>query len=254
MWRLRLPLPRRPDGASLLARPRACGSRPGRYPPGRRPVTGTGAEPDRRSEAGRERGAGAGGGIHRPGRAVYELETAARLQKVVILAGLAGTGKTELAKASGRWWQDTGEAERPEWASSRRHRDHPRRNRSRACAGLTKRQMLGSQVPPARTVSSTGAPAAARRRAAATMSCARGTRGLTRWHATHRDAARLPGEVAGRLQPGLHVDQDRADVLVLDDRGRAAAPFSRGEGQGGLEGRPRRRLARVGCSRGHRAS
>jgi tetratricopeptide (TPR) repeat protein len=45
----------------------------------------------------------------------YELETAARLQKVVILQGLAGTGKTELAKAFGRWWEDTGAVERPEW-------------------------------------------------------------------------------------------------------------------------------------------
>jgi tetratricopeptide (TPR) repeat protein len=45
----------------------------------------------------------------------YELETAARLQKVVILVGVAGTGKTELAKAFGRWWQDTGGVERPEW-------------------------------------------------------------------------------------------------------------------------------------------
>jgi hypothetical protein len=34
---------------------------------------------------------------------------------VIILAGTAGTGKTELAKAFGRWWQDTGGVEQPEW-------------------------------------------------------------------------------------------------------------------------------------------
>ena len=67
-------------------------------------------------------GAGGPGGVLAPvgvftGRdgLFYELETAARLQKVVILAGPAGTGKTELAKAFGRWWQDTGGVEQPEW-------------------------------------------------------------------------------------------------------------------------------------------
>jgi tetratricopeptide (TPR) repeat protein len=45
----------------------------------------------------------------------YELEAAARRQKVVLLVGPAGTGKTELAKGFGRWWRDTGGVERPEW-------------------------------------------------------------------------------------------------------------------------------------------
>ena len=45
----------------------------------------------------------------------YELETAAWLQRVVVLFGPAGSGKTELAKAFGRWWQDTSGVERPEW-------------------------------------------------------------------------------------------------------------------------------------------
>jgi hypothetical protein len=44
----------------------------------------------------------------------YDLEAAARMQKVVVLVGPGGTGKTELAKAFGRWWQDTGGIERPE--------------------------------------------------------------------------------------------------------------------------------------------
>ncbi len=69
-----------------------------------------------------EGGTGSAGGVLAPvgvftGRdgLFYELETAARLQKVVILAGPAGTGKTELAKAFGRWWQDTGGVEQPSW-------------------------------------------------------------------------------------------------------------------------------------------
>ena len=43
----------------------------------------------------------------------YDLEQAARLQKVVVLTGSGGTGKTELAKAFGRWWRDTGGIDDP---------------------------------------------------------------------------------------------------------------------------------------------
>ncbi|WP_324796954.1 tetratricopeptide repeat protein [Streptomyces cyaneofuscatus] len=45
----------------------------------------------------------------------YTLDTAARLQHVVVVHGPGGTGKTELAKAFGRWWRDTGGVEKPEW-------------------------------------------------------------------------------------------------------------------------------------------
>jgi hypothetical protein len=45
----------------------------------------------------------------------FQLEAAARLQKVVVLHGPGGTGKTELAKAFGRWWRDTGGVEEPGW-------------------------------------------------------------------------------------------------------------------------------------------
>ena len=45
----------------------------------------------------------------------FELEVAAQLSRVVVLHGPAGTGKTELAKAFGRWWQDTGGVEQRDW-------------------------------------------------------------------------------------------------------------------------------------------
>ncbi|PKV86344.1 tetratricopeptide repeat protein [Streptomyces sp. TLI_146] len=45
----------------------------------------------------------------------YRLDVAARLQRVVVLHGPGGTGKTELAKAFGRWCRDTGAVDRPEW-------------------------------------------------------------------------------------------------------------------------------------------
>jgi tetratricopeptide (TPR) repeat protein len=43
----------------------------------------------------------------------YEMEVAARLQRVMLLHGPGGTGKTELAKAFGRWWRDTGAVAEP---------------------------------------------------------------------------------------------------------------------------------------------
>jgi tetratricopeptide (TPR) repeat protein len=46
---------------------------------------------------------------------LYTLDVAARLQRVVVLHGPGGTGKTELAKAFGRWWRDTGGVDEPEW-------------------------------------------------------------------------------------------------------------------------------------------
>ena len=45
----------------------------------------------------------------------YDLEQALPRQRVVLLYGSAGTGKTELAKAFGRWWQATGGVDKPDW-------------------------------------------------------------------------------------------------------------------------------------------
>ncbi|MFG1606461.1 tetratricopeptide repeat protein [Actinoplanes sp. NPDC049265] len=55
-----------------------------------------------------------GGFVGRDGL-FYDLEVATRLQKIVLLHGPGGTGKTELAKAFGRWWRDTGGVDDPDW-------------------------------------------------------------------------------------------------------------------------------------------
>jgi tetratricopeptide (TPR) repeat protein len=45
----------------------------------------------------------------------YEMETVARAERVLMLYGSAGTGKTEIVKAFGRWWRDTRGVDHPGW-------------------------------------------------------------------------------------------------------------------------------------------
>ncbi|MEW2519704.1 tetratricopeptide repeat protein [Actinacidiphila alni] len=72
------------------------------------------------SESGAEGGADWGRDLEPVGEFVgrdadfYTLDVAARLQHVVVVHGPGGTGKSELAKAFGRWWRDTGGVEQPE--------------------------------------------------------------------------------------------------------------------------------------------
>ena len=44
----------------------------------------------------------------------YQLEATAQRQRVVVLTGPGGTGKTELAKGFARWWRDTGGVDDPQ--------------------------------------------------------------------------------------------------------------------------------------------
>ncbi|NUT47404.1 MAG: tetratricopeptide repeat protein [Saccharothrix sp.] len=62
----------------------------------------------------RDRWAATGEFVGRDGL-FHTLEVAARTGRVVVLHGTGGTGKTELAKAFGRWWRDTRAVRRPEW-------------------------------------------------------------------------------------------------------------------------------------------
>jgi tetratricopeptide (TPR) repeat protein len=45
----------------------------------------------------------------------YRLELVLQWQRVAVVHGPGGTGKTELAKAFGRWWQASGGVEQPQW-------------------------------------------------------------------------------------------------------------------------------------------
>ena len=45
----------------------------------------------------------------------YELEAAAHRERMIVLHGSGGTGKSELAKAFGRWWRDTGGVDQAGW-------------------------------------------------------------------------------------------------------------------------------------------
>jgi tetratricopeptide (TPR) repeat protein len=46
---------------------------------------------------------------------LYMLEDRTRTRRVTVLHGQGGSGKTELAKAFGRWWRQTGGVEQPDW-------------------------------------------------------------------------------------------------------------------------------------------
>ena len=80
---------------------------------------GRAREPGSIAAAAAAAGVPAAGSIEAEGRFVgrdsflYTLERACRHQRVVLVHGPGGTGKTELAKAFGRWWRDTGGVDDP---------------------------------------------------------------------------------------------------------------------------------------------
>ena len=85
----------------------------------------------------------------------YQLEAAARLQQVVVLAGPGGTGKTELAKGFARWWRDTGGVDDPRlvfWHSFEPGRGHlrPGRGDHRASAWPCSARTSPGWTPPQR--------------------------------------------------------------------------------------------------------
>lgn len=73
------------------------------------------------ASAGSEAGTGAEDKLAPVGRfvgrdaAFYTLKLALKWQRVAVVHGPAGTGRTELAKAFGRWWQVTGGVGQPAW-------------------------------------------------------------------------------------------------------------------------------------------
>ncbi|MFB7469943.1 tetratricopeptide repeat protein [Kitasatospora sp. NPDC056184] len=84
---------------------------PGRLPDAATSGSGTATDPDARD--GLEGLAPVGAFVGRDGL-LLDLDAGARLHRAVVLHGPAGVGKTELAKAFGRWCRDTGAVDGPE--------------------------------------------------------------------------------------------------------------------------------------------
>ena len=89
--------------------PGLAGSRSSRYRPGKRTLDV--ARGSAAIEAGRT---GAASEFVGRDALFYELETALRVQKVAVLRGPGGSGKTELARAFAAWWASTGGVDGPD--------------------------------------------------------------------------------------------------------------------------------------------